>query len=444
LKYIVSSNAQQFAGYAQQDSQEFVQALLDGLHEDLNRVKNKPYIEDVEEIYENLENDEIKKEDVSLTVQQHPRKNFSQIAWVNHLKRNQSDILSLFHGQLRSIIDCPECHRRSVKYDPFSVLQLPLPGSENVNFNIAVYGAFEETLFKNSLIKEDVKVIRESSQSQIQTKDQISLIKDNINIHPCAVKLTCSRQGVVNEAINVMEKDEDIQKMINDGQDQIKQYNIQKTTLQLKKPYRLFLCDTFCDVVIRFVRPNEDVAQIHNYPVGFIVFSETDNLQALDNNNTNIKTEGQQVNIIPSSHQSQHSPSPSPTQSSIYSRISEPVSLDVMLLPVNILAVSKKPPFSTSQSTSTSTSTVTVINTRSSPPPQPSSVQKEIPESQVTKHSIVRPFIISLQSSQQQHTQDESKQSNSNCISVNELHERVWKHMREYIIPSRYNEWKKQ
>ncbi|KAA6345926.1 MAG: hypothetical protein EZS28_052126, partial [Streblomastix strix] len=37
LKYIVSSNAQQFAGYAQQDSQEFVQALLDGLHEDLNR-----------------------------------------------------------------------------------------------------------------------------------------------------------------------------------------------------------------------------------------------------------------------------------------------------------------------------------------------------------------------------------------------------------------------
>ncbi len=35
----------QFAGYGQQDSQELLGALLDGLHEDLNRIKQKPYIE---------------------------------------------------------------------------------------------------------------------------------------------------------------------------------------------------------------------------------------------------------------------------------------------------------------------------------------------------------------------------------------------------------------
>lgn len=37
--------APQFSGYNQHDSQELLAFLLDGLHEDLNRVKQKPYIE---------------------------------------------------------------------------------------------------------------------------------------------------------------------------------------------------------------------------------------------------------------------------------------------------------------------------------------------------------------------------------------------------------------
>ena len=37
--------APQFSGYQQQDSQELLTFLLDGLHEDLNRIKKKPYIE---------------------------------------------------------------------------------------------------------------------------------------------------------------------------------------------------------------------------------------------------------------------------------------------------------------------------------------------------------------------------------------------------------------
>lgn len=37
--------ASQFLGYQQHDSQELLSFLLDGLHEDLNRVKNKEYVE---------------------------------------------------------------------------------------------------------------------------------------------------------------------------------------------------------------------------------------------------------------------------------------------------------------------------------------------------------------------------------------------------------------
>lgn len=37
--------APQFSGYQQHNSQEFLVFLLDGLHEDLNLVKKKPYVD---------------------------------------------------------------------------------------------------------------------------------------------------------------------------------------------------------------------------------------------------------------------------------------------------------------------------------------------------------------------------------------------------------------
>ena len=48
FKKTVSRWAPQFAGYEQHDSSELLTFLLDGLHEDLNRVDKKPYVEDVD------------------------------------------------------------------------------------------------------------------------------------------------------------------------------------------------------------------------------------------------------------------------------------------------------------------------------------------------------------------------------------------------------------
>lgn len=44
LQTQVGRFAPQFSGYQQQDSQELLAFLMDGLHEDLNRVKKKPYL----------------------------------------------------------------------------------------------------------------------------------------------------------------------------------------------------------------------------------------------------------------------------------------------------------------------------------------------------------------------------------------------------------------
>lgn len=42
LKSQIQRFAPRFIGYAQQDAQEFLRYLLEGLHEDVNRVKEKP------------------------------------------------------------------------------------------------------------------------------------------------------------------------------------------------------------------------------------------------------------------------------------------------------------------------------------------------------------------------------------------------------------------
>ena len=58
FKMAVGRFAPQFSGYQQQDSQELLTFLLDGLHEDLNRIKKKPYIE--------LKDSEDRPDDVSI------------------------------------------------------------------------------------------------------------------------------------------------------------------------------------------------------------------------------------------------------------------------------------------------------------------------------------------------------------------------------------------
>ncbi|XP_008979877.1 ubiquitin carboxyl-terminal hydrolase 4 isoform X2 [Callithrix jacchus] len=108
FKTQVGRFAPQFSGYQQQDSQELLAFLLDGLHEDLNRVKKKPYLE--------LKDANGRPDSV-----------VAKEAWENHKLRNDSVIVDTFHGLFKSTLVCPECFKVSVTFDPFCYLTLPLP-----------------------------------------------------------------------------------------------------------------------------------------------------------------------------------------------------------------------------------------------------------------------------------------------------------------------------
>lgn len=57
-------------------------------------------------------------------------------AWENHLRRNRSIVVDLFHGQLRSQVKCKTCGHISARFDPFNFLSLPLPMDSSMHLEI--------------------------------------------------------------------------------------------------------------------------------------------------------------------------------------------------------------------------------------------------------------------------------------------------------------------
>ncbi|ERN11918.1 ubiquitin carboxyl-terminal hydrolase 5 [Amborella trichopoda] len=119
--------APQFSGYNQHDSQELLAFLLDGLHEDLNRVKYKPYIK-------------------SKDADGRPDEEVADEYWANHIARNDSIIVDVCQGQYKSTLVCPVCGKVSVTFDPFMYLSLPLPSTTTRTMTVMVFSSEGGTL----------------------------------------------------------------------------------------------------------------------------------------------------------------------------------------------------------------------------------------------------------------------------------------------------------
>ncbi|KAA1109051.1 ubiquitin-specific protease doa4 [Puccinia graminis f. sp. tritici] len=112
--------APQFRGSDQQDAQEFLGFLLDGLHEDLNLVTNKPppleMTPEREAALETL-----------------PTQIASAKEWEIYKRRDNSVIVELFQGQYRSRLQCLTCNTTSTTYNTFMYLSLPIPNKRGIS-----------------------------------------------------------------------------------------------------------------------------------------------------------------------------------------------------------------------------------------------------------------------------------------------------------------------
>ncbi|NWI30295.1 UBP2 hydrolase, partial [Sula dactylatra] len=108
FKMQIQRYAPRFVGYNQQDAQEFLRFLLDGLHSEVNRVLVRPRAST--DTLDHLPDDEKSRQ-----------------MWRRYQEREDSRIGDIFVGQLKSSLTCSECGYCSTAFDPFWDLSLPIP-----------------------------------------------------------------------------------------------------------------------------------------------------------------------------------------------------------------------------------------------------------------------------------------------------------------------------
>ena len=152
VKSCVAKKVRKFAGFSQQDSNEFMTEFLSLLSEDLNKTDKKEY----KQLKEKGDNET----DLECA------KRF----WNLHIKLNDSIVTDLFSGLLKSEVHCPNCKFINITFDPFNTLTLPIPSLRELNIELQFYYIpkyslrnncrFQSNIGKNCTFKELMEKIQ--------------------------------------------------------------------------------------------------------------------------------------------------------------------------------------------------------------------------------------------------------------------------------------------
>ncbi|KAK2540174.1 ubiquitin carboxyl-terminal hydrolase 21 isoform X1 [Columba livia] len=154
-KYVPS-----FTGYSQQDAQEFLKFFMDRLHVEINRkgrrtpsiladARRTPALEEPE----TLSDDERANQ-----------------MWKRYLEREDSKIVDLFVGQLKSCLKCQACGYRSTTFEVFCDLSLPIPKKSFAGGKVSLHDCFSLFTKEEELDSENAPVCDKCRQRTRSTK----------------------------------------------------------------------------------------------------------------------------------------------------------------------------------------------------------------------------------------------------------------------------------
>ncbi|XP_042640717.1 ubiquitin carboxyl-terminal hydrolase 21-like isoform X2 [Tyto alba] len=160
FKAIFQKYVPSFTGYSQQDAQEFLKFFMDRLHVEINRkgrrtpsilsdTRRGPALEDPE----TLSDDERANQ-----------------MWKRYLEREDSKIVDLFVGQLKSCLKCQACGYRSTTFEVFCDLSLPIPKKSFAGGKVSLHDCFSLFTKEEELDSENAPVCDKCRQRTRSTK----------------------------------------------------------------------------------------------------------------------------------------------------------------------------------------------------------------------------------------------------------------------------------
>lgn len=154
-KYVPS-----FTGYSQQDAQEFLKFLMDRLHMEINRKGRK-----TPSILSDTKRSSVLEDSDALSDDEQ-----ANHTWKRYLEREDSKIVDLFVGQLKSCLKCQACGYRSTTFEVFCDLSLPVPKKGFTGGKVSLLDCFSLFTKEEELDSENAPVCDKCRQRTKSTK----------------------------------------------------------------------------------------------------------------------------------------------------------------------------------------------------------------------------------------------------------------------------------
>ena len=151
LKSLVGKLKEDFNNYDQQDANEYLNFVIENLHEELNLHSEKIYIEEKDDILHHNTDEEL-----------------GNISWANNLRRNASFIDSIFMFQFKSDLKCRRCNTKKINFETNYIFDLPLSLCKMVNVEVYLYRLpFRYKLYYNKINEKFDKYIQEKENKKL-------------------------------------------------------------------------------------------------------------------------------------------------------------------------------------------------------------------------------------------------------------------------------------